>query len=391
MYKVKLLNKISASIYARLKKGEYTCGEDVDQPDAIIVRSADMLSADIPASLKCVGRAGAGVNNIPIDKMSAAGVVVFNTPGANANAVKELAICALMLASRRVAAAIEWANTLKGKGDEVPALVEKNKNAFVGPEIMGKTLGVIGLGAVGGPLASAATHLGMEVYGDDPMMSVDAAWHLSSNVKKAPDKEFIFKNSDYISLHVPVNDQTRGMVNTETIAKMKDGVRIINFSRGELVNDDDMIKALQTGKVSCYVTDFPNDKLLGLISVVPIPHLGASTPESEENCAVMVSKQIGDYLESGVIKNSVNFPDADLGGRFTCRICVLHQNIPSVVGGVTKILESKGVGVEHMLNRSKKDNAYTMIDTSDDICGELAGEIKALDGVVAVRVLCGGA
>ncbi len=378
------LNKIAACGTDRLG-ANYTVGDAVENPEGILVRSAAMHEMDFPSSLLAVARAGAGVNNIPLDRCSDAGIVVFNTPGANANAVKELVIAGLFLASRKVVPAIEWAATLKGKGAEVGKLVEKGKSQFAGPEILGKKLGVIGLGAIGIKVANAALALGMDVYGYDPYLSVDAAWSLSRSVHHAANMEQIFTECDYITIHVPLNDGTRGMVNADTIATMKDGVRILNFARGELVDSDSMLKALADGKVGCYVVDFPSDEMLGVENVVAIPHLGASTPESEDNCAMMAADEIKAYLEEGIIVNSVNFPAMEIARSTACRVCVLHKNVPNMVAQISAVISEVGVNIDTMTNRSKKDNAYTVLDVESVVADDVLAKIAAIDGVIRVR------
>ncbi|MBQ6830940.1 MAG: phosphoglycerate dehydrogenase [Clostridia bacterium] len=378
------LNKIAACGTDRLG-ANYTVGDAVENPEGILVRSAAMHEMDFPSSLLAVARAGAGVNNIPLDRCSDAGIVVFNTPGANANAVKELVIAGLFLASRKVVPAIEWAATLKGKGAEVGKLVEKGKSQFAGPEILGKKLGVIGLGAIGIKVANAALALGMDVYGYDPYLSVDAAWSLSRSVHHAANMEQIFAECDYITIHVPLNDGTRGMVNADTIATMKDGVRILNFARGELVDSDSMLKALADGKVGCYVVDFPSDEMLGVENVVAIPHLGASTPESEDNCAMMAADEIKAYLEEGIIVNSVNFPAMEIARSTACRVCVLHKNVPNMVAQISAVISEVGVNIDTMTNRSKKDNAYTVLDVESVVADDVLAKIAAIDGVIRVR------
>ena len=335
------LNKIAACGTDRL--AGYTVGDAVENPEGVMVRSAAMHDMEFPASLLAIARAGAGVNNIPIDRCSDEGIVVFNTPGANANAVKELVIAGLFLSSRKVIPAIQWAQTLKGEGDAVSKLVEKGKGQFAGPEILGKKLGVIGLGAIGVLVANAAQELGMQVYGYDPYLSVDAAWRLSQFVKHAASAEEIYAECDYITIHVPQNDATKGMINKNTIAQMKDGVRILNFARAGLVNTADMKEALAEGKVACYVVDFPEADVLGVENIVAIPHLGASTPESEDNCACMACDEIADYLLNGNITHSVNFPDVMAPRTAQTRICVLHQNIPAILSRASDIVASRGL------------------------------------------------
>jgi len=387
MFNIKLYNKIAACGLDTFDKNNYKYGEDVTDYDAILVRSASLHDVEFPEKLLAIARAGAGVNNIPIDKCSEAGIVVFNTPGANANAVKELTIAGLLLSSRKIVDGINWAKTIANEGDAVPSLVEKGKSAFVGPEIEGKTLGVIGLGAIGVMVASAATHLGMNVLGYDPYISVDAAWGLSRSVKKAPDLNTIFSESDYITLHVPLNNDTRGMINAETFKLMKKGVRILNFSRGELVNDDDLAAALNDGQVACYVTDFPNAKTLNMPGVIAIPHLGASTPESEDNCAVYACNELKNYLENGSIKNSVNFPTLELPKTDLRRICVIHKNIPNTLTQLTNVLSAKNINIENMYNKSKKDNAYSVLEIEGDCPPVISEELMKISGVIRVRII----
>lgn len=388
MYTIKTLNKISPIGLAELDGEKYEVTDGAENPDAILVRSAKMHGMEYPDNLVCIGRAGAGVNNIPVDDCAAKGVVVFNTPGANAEAVKELALCALFLASRDVVGGIEWCRSIADKGDEVPALVEKGKSAFVGPEIRGKTLGVIGLGAIGAKLADDARHLGMKVYGYDPYLSVDAAWRISSRIFHASELDEIFEKSDYITIHVPYLPSTKHTINKDTIAKMKDGVRILNLARGELVCDEDMIEALESGKVARYVTDFPNGKILGAKNVVAIPHLGASTPESEDNCAVMAARQVADYLENGNITNSVNIPAAVLPRSGGKRVCIIHRNVPDMIAKITSALSAAGANIENMLNAGRKGNpyAYTIIDV-DDVPDDVRGALNMIEGIVRTRIL----
>lgn len=385
MYTINCLNKISESGIMKFDPSKYICGENNPNPDAILVRSASMHEMELPGSLLAIARAGAGVNNIPIDKCSQTGIVVFNTPGANANAVKELVIAGLLLSSRKIVDSINWAMGLKGKGDEVSKLVEKGKNQFVGPELAGKTLGVIGLGAIGVMVANAAVHLDMNVLGYDPYISVDAAWGLSRSVCKANDLKQIFEQSDYISIHVPLTDETRGMINSESIAAMKNSVRILNFSRAELAVSEDIVEALEEGRIGKYVTDFPTDKLLGVEGVIAIPHLGASTPESEDNCASMAANQLIEYLENGNIINSVNFPSVILQRSAKNRICIIHKNIPKMLSQISSRFAELEVNIEEMVNRSKKDNAYTIVDTNDDYSDDIINKLYSIEGVVRVR------
>ena len=387
MYQVKCLNKISPLGTSRLGEN-YHVGEDVENPDAILVRSAAMHDMEFNKNLLAIARAGAGTNNIPVERCVQEGIVVFNTPGANANAVKELVIAALLLTSRKIVPGIEWAGTLKGKGDEVGKLVEKGKSSFVGPEIAGKTLGVVGLGAIGILVANAAEALGMKVMGYDPFLSVEGAWGLSSNTQRALTLEEIYANCDYISLHVPLTPDTKEMINAATIAQMKEHVRILNFARGDLVNNTDLIKALSDGKVAAYATDFPNDALLGVENVLAIPHLGASTPESEDNCACMAADEIKDYLENGNIKNSVNLPNVSMprenGAK---RVCIIHQNIPNMISTLTGVLANIGVNIENMQSKSKKEYAYTILDVTGNVNDDTVKAINDNDGIIFVRVI----
>ncbi|OUQ83170.1 phosphoglycerate dehydrogenase [Flavonifractor sp. An10] len=387
MYRIKTLNKISPAGLSVLDQTRFTISGDVENEDGILVRSADMHDYQFPDALRAVARAGAGTNNIPIDRCSEAGIVVFNTPGANANAVKELAVCALLLSSRKITEGADWVRAQAGGGADVEKVVEKGKSQFVGPEISGKMLGVIGLGAIGVQVANIATKLGMTVFGYDPFLSVDGALALSRLVHRAMDLETIYKNCDYITLHVPQTAETRGMLNEDAFHMMKGGVRILNLARGGLVNDDDMLAALESGKVACYVTDFPNNKILQGKNVVAIPHLGASTPESEENCAVMAAQQLRDYLENGNITNSVNLPTLVQPWSGECRLCIIHRNVPGAIASITGVLSKDGVNVENMTNKSKKDYAYTVVDVGSRVSDAVASEIRALDGVLRVRLL----
>ena len=339
----------------------------------------------LPQSLLAIARAGAGVNNIPVDKCSDAGIVVFNTPGANANAVKELVIAGLLLSSRKVVPAIAWAKTLKGEGDMVGKLVEKGKSAFAGPEIAGKKLGVIGLGAIGVLVANAARALGMEVYGYDPFLSVDTAWKLSRDVHHAVDLETIYKECDYITVHVPLLPDTKGMLNADAFAVMKDGVRVLNFARDGLVNSADMLAALESGKVAAYVVDFPTEEMLDVENVIAIPHLGASTPESEDNCAVMAADELKDYLENGNILHSVNFPDVQAPRAAANRICVLHKNVPNMLAQISAVVSAAGINIASMVNKSKKDYAYTLLDVEGAPAAATLDGITGIDGVIRVR------
>ena len=387
MFRIKTLNKISPAGLSVLDKSRFTVSDDAENEDGILVRSADMQDYPFPENLRAIARAGAGTNNIPIARCSEAGIVVFNTPGANANAVKELTVCALLLASRDVVGGADWVKLQAGSGADVAAAVEKGKSQFVGPELMGKTLGVIGLGAIGVQVANIATKLGMTVYGYDPFLSVDAALSLSRFVHRAMDLETIYKNCDYITLHVPQTPETRGMINTDAINMMKGHVRILNLARGGLVNDDDMLAALETGRVAAYVTDFPNNKIVQGKRVVAIPHLGASSPESEENCAVMAAQELKDYLENGNIRNAVNLPSLVQDWSGETRLCIIHRNVPNMLASVTTVLSREHVNVENMTNKSRGEYAYTIVDVSARVGDAVANELRAIDDILRVRVL----
>ena len=386
MYKIKTYNKIS-KIGLTAFDDKYTIGDEVENADGAIVRSASLHDTEFPKSLKAIARAGAGTNNIPIDRCSEQGIVVFNTPGANANAVKELVIAGMLISSRRVIPAIEWAKTLKGQADEVGKLVEKGKSAFSGPELKGKTLGVIGLGAIGVLVANAANHLGMTVYGYDPYLSVNSAWNLTHNAVHIYDINEIFKKCDYITIHVPLVESTKNMINKDTMSIMKDGVRILNFARAGLVNSSDIKAALESGKVAAYVTDFPTDDVLGVDGVIAIPHLGASTPESEDNCAAMAAKELIDYIEKGNITNSVNLPEIVMPRSSEKRICVIHKNIPNMLTSITSIVAENNVNIENMLNKSRGDYAYTILDVSGINDDEILTKITAVDGIIRARII----
>ena len=390
MYNIKTLNNISSKGLERLSSNLFAVDEEGAQPDGILVRSAAMQDMALPESLLGIARAGAGVNNIPVDKCSEAGIVVFNTPGANANAVKELVLGGLVLASRKVGKGMEWAKTLAGQGDAIGKLVEKGKSAFAGPEIKGKKLGVIGLGAIGCLVANAAKSLGMDVYGYDPYLSVDAAWGLSRAVHHAVSEEQIFAECDYITVHVPLNDATRNKFNKDTLAMCKDGVRILNFSRDGLVNSADMLEALASGKVAAYVVDFPTEDILGVENVIAIPHLGASSPESEENCAVMAAAQTRDFLESGIIRNSVNLPAVDVAPVSKPRLFCIHENVPNVLGSITSAVAGFGLNISDLVNRSRGNIAVSVVDL-DEAPSEkreaLTQTVKNIAGMKRVRLL----
>ncbi len=386
MKNVLCLNKIAAIGTDKLDRSEYTVGTDVQNPDAIMVRSAAMHDMTFGPELLAIARAGAGVNNIPVERCSKEGIVVFNTPGANANGVKELAICALMLASRDVVGGIKWADTLRGT-EGVAKAVEAGKSKFAGVEIQGKTLGVIGLGAIGGLVANAAVALGMKVVGCDPFLSVEAAWNIDHNVIKAASYEDVFKVADYVTLHVPSTPQTKGMINASSLAGMKDGVRIINLARADLVNAADIKDALASGKVASYVVDFPTEETVGVPGIVTIPHLGASTVEAEDNCAVMAAVQLDDFLRFGNIKNSVNYPNVSMPFSGDKRICLFHANIPNMLSQITAVLAQIGLNIENMINKSKGDNAYTMVDVTGAVDESAVAQLTAVDGIVKVRVI----
>ena len=386
MYKIQTLNAISDIIHTQLSADKYTVSKDEPVPDAILVRSAAMHDMEFNKELQAIGRAGAGVNNIPLEKCSKEGIVVFNTPGANANAVAELVVCGLLLSGRNIAGGIEWAKTLKGKGDEVAKLVEKGKSQFVGPEMRGKTLGVIGLGAIGAIVANAASRgLGMNVIGYDPFISVESAWSLSTTIHRAANADDVIAQADYITFHIPLNDKTRGTINAEMIAKMKDGAGILNFSRGELANTEDVKAALASGKLSSYVTDFPSDDMIGTDKVVCIPHLGASTPESEENCARMAAAEIRDYLEFGSIHNSVNYPEVQLTEPDAARVLVLHENIPNMISTITATAAKEGINIENMINKSRKDMAVTVMEMAELPSAHALSTLGELPGIIRIR------
>jgi D-3-phosphoglycerate dehydrogenase len=383
MYEIKTLNKIAACGTDIFDKSAYAVSDSAENPTAIMVRSAKMHDMEFGDNLLAIARAGAGVNNIPVDRCAEEGIVVFNTPGANSNAVKELAICALLLSSRKITEAAAWAASLKGTPD-APKTVEGGKAKFAGPEILGKTLGIIGLGAIGGKIANAAVALGMNVIGYDPYLSVNAALMLEPSVKVVADINDIYKNSDYITIHMPYTPDTKNTIDAAQIASMKDGVRLINLARGELINSQAVVDAIHAGKVAKYVTDFADDTVLGEENVIVLPHLGASTPESEDNCAVMAAHELIDYIEKGTIKNSVNFPNAELAKTGDALVCVLHKNVPALIAQITGAVSGSGANIENLVNKSKKDWAYTMLDVNGSVDAEA---IKAVEGVVGVRVL----
>ena len=386
MYNIQTLNKISQLGLDQLDSKEFVISTERDNPDGILVRSADMHQMELGSNLRAIARAGAGTNNIPIDKCSESGIVVFNTPGANANAVKELVICALLLASRDVIRGIKWAWNLTDADGDVEKLVEKQKSQFVGPELMGKNLGVIGLGAVGVKVANAALKLGMNVYGYDPYLSVQNAIDLNHAVQVV-DLKTVYAMSDYITIHSPLLPSTKGMINEPSLDSMRQGVRIINLARGGLVDDQDMLAAIASGKVARYVTDFPNNTLVGQEGVVTIPHLGASTPESEENCAIMAARELSDYLLTGNIRNSVNFPNVEMARGGVARLAILHRNVPNMLSNILTLLGKEGANIENMVNKSKGEYAYTLIELSQAITGETLDHVRNIDGVLRLRII----
>ena len=386
MFDIHYLNKISEKGTALWTK-EYAITGDVSDADAILVRSAQMHEMTFSDKLLAVARAGAGVNNIPLERCAEEGIVVFNTPGANASSVVELALCGLLLASRDVVGGINWVQSIRGEGD-IAKKVEKGKSRFAGNEIANKKLGVIGLGAVGGPLANAARKLGMEVCGCDPFISIDAAWHLDSHIQRVNTRDEIYAQCDIISLHTPLVEDTKKMINADAISKMKDGVIILNFARDLLVDDDAMEEALKSGKVARYVTDFPNDRTANMEGVIAIPHLGASTEEAEDNCAVMAIRQVMNYLENGNIVNSVNYPNCDMGlPTKPGRITILHRNIPNMLSSFTNVISGENVNISGLLNRSRGAYAYTMFDLDTPTSQTVVEDLKKVEGVLRVRVI----
>lgn len=386
MQKIQTLNKISPKGLDLFPRDEYEVASEFSDPDGIVLRSFKMHDMEFPPSLKAIARAGAGVNNIPLERCSNEGIVVFNTPGANANAVKELVLCSMLVSSRNIIEGVNWTKSLKG--EDVPTQVESGKGAFGGCELRGKTLGVIGLGAIGALVAKDALSLGMSVIGYDPYLSVDAAWELSNEVKKATSLEYLLQHSDYITLHVPLLPTTKYMYNAEKFTMMKDGITILNFSRGELFNDDDLIEALKNGKVKRYVTDFPTEQLVKQDGVITVPHLGASTVESEDNCAIWASRQLKNFLENGEIVNSVNFPTCRLPRRAgSTRISIVNENIPNIISTVTSLLANEGINIDDMLNQSRGEISYMLLDVSGAIKPDLATKLESCEGVKRVRVL----
>jgi D-3-phosphoglycerate dehydrogenase len=387
MYRIQTLNRISSAGLDHLSRDIYEVASEIPHPDAIIVRSFNMLDMEIPPTLKAIARAGTGVNNIPVDKCSDRGIIVFNTPGANANSVKELVLAALFLSSRKIIEGIEWVKGLAGKGNDVGKLVEGEKSKFAGPEIRGKRLGIIGLGAVGVMVANDAAALGMHVTGFDPFISVESAWGLSREIKRASGFDSLLCSSDYISLHVPLSEKTREMINRDKLSRMKKGVILLNFARGELVNNADIKEAIENGTVGTYVTDFPTAELLDLRNVIAVPHLGASTPEAEENCAIVAVKQIKEFLEKGNIQNSVNYPDCEMDITGQKRVVIANKNVPTIVGQITSIFATEGINISDMLNKSRGGSAYNIIDIDSDVSEESIHKIRQIEGVTMVRVI----
>lgn len=387
MYQIRTFNKISPVGLERFEPEHYAVSEDTTGEDGIVVRSAPLLDYEFPENLLAIARAGAGVNNIPIDRCSEAGIAVFNTPGANANAVKELVLCAMLMGSRDVDGAIQWVRNQVASGVDVSTVVEKGKAAFVGPELYKKTLGVIGLGAIGSLVTNMAIDLGMEVYGYDPYLSVDAALRLDHHVHVVQDVREVYKRADYLTIHVHATAQTKHMIDGAALAAMKPGVRFINLARGEIVDDDAMLEALDSGRVAVYITDFPNNRLVQAPHVVAMPHLGASTPESEQNCAVMAVEELKDYLENGNIRNSVNLPAVTMERSGVMRVCAIHRNVPAMLANITALLSRDGVNVENLSNKSKGDMAYTMVDLGTPVTEDIVEELRHLDNMIRVRVI----
>lgn len=386
MFKIKTLNKIAPVGLNVFDQSRFEVGFNVEHPDAILVRSANMLEMELPESLKAISRAGAGVNNIPIDLCSQKGIVVFNTPGANANAVKELAIASLLLTSRNIIGGVNWVKELP-LNTELAKEVENGKKAFAGPELYGKKLGVFGLGAIGAMVANIATQLGMEVYGFDPYLTVEGAWMLNQGIRRAAEKKVIYENCDYITLHMPSTQETRGFINAGAFSQMKEGVRIINLSRGDLVNNADIAAALESGKVACYLTDFPTEEIMQMKNVIAVPHLGASTPESEDNCAVMAASELVDFLEDGNIKNSVNFPDVQNPKGGDESVCVIHYNVPNILAQVSAALSAQGLNIENLSSRSKKDMAYSVFEIIGKCPAAVVDQLKRVDGIIRVTII----
>ena len=387
MFKILTMNTIASAGIDVLHKHGCQVSASMDNPEGLILRSADLHSVTFPKSLLAIARAGAGTNNIPIERCTEEGIAVFNAPGANAEAVKEQEMAALVMSSRDVLGSIAWVRSIADQGDKIPALVEKGKSAFAGPELLGKTLGVIGLGATGAQVANAALAIGMKVIGYDPFLSVDGAWMLSSEIQRADTTDEIFEQSDYISLNIPYTEDTHNMLNDAAFAKMKQGVRILNESRAEVVDDVAMTHALESGKVAKYVTDFPNEAILKAPNVIAMPHLGACTPESEDRCAVMAANELYDYLLNGNIKNSVNLPNVALSRMGVCRLCVVHRNVPRMINRILDFISDKNINVEHMINKPRGEYAYTIVDLAEPIGEDTADSIRNMENVLRVRII----
>ena len=387
MYQIKTFNKISPVGLSRFDPEQYAVSDSCTGEDAIVVRSAKLLDYEFSPNLLAIARAGAGVNNIPLERCSQSGIAVFNTPGANANAVKELVLCAMLIGSRDVDGAIRWVREQVDSGIDVTTVVEKGKSAFIGPEIYKKTLGVIGLGAIGSLVANVALSMGMDVYGYDPFLSVESALRLDRHIHVVKDIRELYKRADYITVHIHFTPQTEKMINADAISSMKRGVRFINLARGEIVDDDAMLAALDTGKVAAYITDFPNNRIVKAPHVIAMPHLGASTPESEQNCAIMAVDELRDYLENGNIRNSVNLPNVSLERSGVMRLCIIHRNIPAMLANITTLLAKDGANVENLSNKSKGDYAYTMVDLNTRVDDSVIEDVRSLPNVVRVRVI----
>ncbi len=387
MYRIKTFNKISPIGLNHFDPEFYTVSDELTEEDGILVRSAKLHDYDFPSQLQGIARAGVGVNNIPLERCSEAGIAVFNTPGANANAVKELVLCAMLMGSRDISGSIRWVHDQVDAGVDVASVVEKGKSAFTGPELYHKSLGVIGLGAIGSLVANMAVMLGMDVYGYDPYLSVDTALRLDRHIHVVKDITELYKRADYITIHIHFTDKTKGMINAEAISHMKRGVRFINLARGEIVDDEAMLSALETGRVAAYITDFPNNRIVNAPHVVAMPHLGASTPESEQNCAVMAVKELRDYLENGNTRNSVNLPDVYMERSGVQRMCIIHKNVPAMLAHITILLSKDGVNVENLSNKSRGDYAYTLVDLGTKVDQTVINDVKNLANVIRVRVI----
>ena len=387
MYRIKTFNKIAPAGLGRFDPARYAVSEQETEEEGILVRSADLLDYSFPPSLLAISRAGAGVNNIPLDRCSEAGIAVFSTPGANANAVKEMVLCAMLMSSRDVPGAIRWVREKAASGVDVSTVVEKGKAAFVGPEIYRKTMGVIGLGAIGSLVSNIALNMGMDVYGYDPFLSVDAALRLDRHVHVVKDIHELYRKADYITVHIHFTEKTKHMIDAQAISNMKPGVRLINLARGGIVDDDALLPALDAGQVTAYVTDFPTNRLVASPHVIAMPHLGASTPESEQNCAVMAADELKDYLENGNIRNSVNLPAVAMERSGVMRLCIIHKNIPAMLANITTLLSRDGVNVENLSNKSKGNYAYTMVDLGEKVNASVVSDLQNLTNVIRVRVI----